>query len=305
MDKLKADLIKKSTKKGTSKSTKSTKKLQKIYRVALNQRGGQIDDILNPADLESKFSLEFTLAQRIQQMFLKALVFLKSREENADKLRLIFLAARLGIDLILIRCNISVEYFTVNGITQKVGAIATCTGGTLGFVYGWFTAGISLAVPPTILSAFMIRSLIQQYMNNKNHQQVIEFYQQLATDSEFRERILQSIKQQHKQFIENYQKIHIENLNWNANPEIKQAAERLGIFEDPPRFSETLHLDTLDFDLELEQMLDNLGLLKKPKSYSTEELNEFIKSKLESRGEFNVFKIREKTLSSENEIDIS
>ena len=52
-------------------------------------------------------------------------------------------------------------------------------------------------------------------------------------------------------------------------------------------------------------MLDNLGLLKKPKSYSTEELNEFIRSKLGSSREVKVFKIPEKILSSENEIDIS
>lgn len=52
-------------------------------------------------------------------------------------------------------------------------------------------------------------------------------------------------------------------------------------------------------------MLDNLGLLKKPKAYSTEELNEFIRSKLESRGEIKGFKISEKTLSSETETDIN
>jgi hypothetical protein len=31
----------------------------------------------------------------------------------------------------------------------------------------------------------------------------MKFYQQLATDAKFRENILQSIKEEHKQFVEN------------------------------------------------------------------------------------------------------
>lgn len=58
--------------------------------------------------LESNFSSDFTLAQRIQQMFIKTLVFLKTREENTNKLRLIFLAVKLGLNLILIRWNIRI-----------------------------------------------------------------------------------------------------------------------------------------------------------------------------------------------------
>ena len=102
----------------------------------LNPIGGQIiDDTLNQVELESPFSSEFNLAQQIQQMFIKMLIFLKTKEENADKLRLIFLSLRLGLDMILIRCNISLTYFTVAGITPQVGAIAMWTGGTLGFIY--------------------------------------------------------------------------------------------------------------------------------------------------------------------------
>ena len=52
-------------------------------------------------------------------------------------------------------------------------------------------------------------------------------------------------------------------------------------------------------------MLDRLGLLKKPREYDSETLNEFIRSKLESRGEVNVYKIPEKITSSEDVIDIS
>ena len=51
-------------------------------------------------------------------------------------------------------------------------------------------------------------------------------------------------------------------------------------------------------------MLENLGLLQKPKAFSTEELNEFLKSNLESDS-INIRKIPMDTLSSEDDIEIS
>jgi hypothetical protein len=150
MDRLKADLIKKSkkTKYGT-KGTSYSNKIKNIYKIALNQRGGQISDLLTQGQLESGFAI----AQRIRDIILKTLIFLKSREENADKLRLIFLAARLGLKLILVRCNINIDYLVNDGVPKIVKVIAVCTGGTFGFIYGWLTAGILIAAPPTILSA--------------------------------------------------------------------------------------------------------------------------------------------------------
>jgi hypothetical protein len=306
MDRLKADLIKKSRKiEHASKSTSYSNKIKKIYRVALSPRGGEINDFLIQGALESEFSAEFTISQRIRDMILKTLIYLKTREENADKLRLIFLVARLGLNLILVRCNINIDYLVDDGVPKTVKVIAVCTGGTFGFIYGWLTAGILIAAPPTILSALMIKSLAQQYMHQKNYQELMQFQHRLATDEKFRNEILQSMREKHKQFVENYNKVNLENLNWNANPKIKQAAERLGIFENPPEIAETLHIDTVDFNLELEEMLDRLGLLTKPKEYDSETLNEFIRSKLESRGEVKVYKIPEKITSSEDVIDIS
>ena len=306
MDRLKADLIKKSKKteyipKGTSYSNK----IKKICRVAFNTRGGEINDILIQGQLESDFSTDFTIAQRIRDMILRTLIYLKTNEENAGKLRLIYLAARLGINLILVRCNIKIDYLVEDGVPKIVQVIAVSTGGTFGFIYGWLTAGILIAAPPTILSVLMIKSLAQQYMHYKSYQELMQFQYQLATDEKFRNEILEAIKEKYRQFVENYNKVNIENLNWNANPKIKQAAERLGIFENPPEIVETLHIDTLDFDLELEEMLDRLGLLTKPKGYDSETLNEFIRSKLESKGEVKIYKIPEKIISSEDEIDIS
>lgn len=48
--------------------------------------------------------------------------------------------------------------------------------------------------------------------------------------------------------IENSNKRKLEDLNWNKNPEIQEAAERLGIFENPPNPTGKLNLDLLDSD---------------------------------------------------------
>jgi hypothetical protein len=43
-------------------------------------------------------------------------------------------------------------------------------------------------------------------------------------------------------------------LNWNTNPAIKEAAERLAIFENPPQTGDWINLDiTQDFDRILQQ----------------------------------------------------
>ena len=124
------------------------------------------------------------------------------------------------------------------------------------------------------------------------------------TDTEFREHIQDVLKETYRQIEENSKRITLKDLNWNKNPAIKQACECLGIFENPPKIDGPLHLDTLDFDLELEEMLENLGLLKKPKAPSIEELNEFLKSKLESNS-INTRKILIDTVSNDDKLKIS
>ena len=54
--------------------------------------------------------------------------------------------------------------------------------------------------------------------------------------------MLDRIHNINKQIEENMNLINLKNLNWNKNPEIKQAAERLGIFENPPKIARPLIL---------------------------------------------------------------
>ena len=160
MDRLKADLIKKSRKtKYAPKGTSYANKIKKIYKVAFNLKGGDISDTIAQGQLESKFSNEFILAQRIRDMILKTLIYLRIKEENADKLRLIYQIARLGINLILVRCNIKIDYLVNDRVPKIVQVISVSTGGTFGFIYGWFTAEMLILGPPALLSALIIKSL--------------------------------------------------------------------------------------------------------------------------------------------------
>ena len=97
--------------------------------------------------------------------------------------------------------------------------------------------------------------------------------------------------------------IKLKNLNWTSNPEIKEAAERLGIFENFPKTIEPLHIETLDFYLEFEQALEKLGLVKKPKTYNNKGLNEFLNKTLE-QNKTKSSNFSNNTLSSENVIEI-
>lgn len=273
-------------------------KIKKTYKFALSSRGGQIKDI----ELAHKFAQEFKLAQKIKIIIHRTIIFLMTKEKNARLLKRLLTAARLGIQFVLIRCNIQIQYLVIDEITKQVAIISMCTVGTLGFIHGWFAAGTFLIVTPTLLSAFVFRSLFQQYMHRRKYQEILKISTRLAKDKEFKERVTSNMHELGKQIEKNIQRIKLQNLNWNKNPEIKQAAERLGIFENPPKIDGPLHLDTLDFNLELEKMLENLGLLQKPKAPSIEKSNEFLKSN--STTIKTLKDIITDTLSSENELEI-
>lgn len=250
------------------------KKIQKIYKFALNPRGGQIEDI----NLAAEFSKEFKLAQKIKQIIERTIIFIKTKENNTKLTKFIFIALRSGIEFVLIQCNINLQCIITDELKPEIVILALSTGGTFGFIHGWFAAGFFLALTPSVLSVFLVRSLFQQYMHFRQYQRVLEISVKLSKDPEYRKAIMNKIDQINKQIEENMNLINLETLNWNKNPSIKQAAKRLGIFEKSPKIDGPLHINTLDVDLEVEQMLEDLGLLQKSKIPSTEELNEFLKS---------------------------
>lgn len=62
-------------------------------------------------------------------------------------------------------CNIEIKDLLVDRISRKFIVISSYTGKTLGFIYGWFFGGLLIGVPFTLLTAFLIRSIDQQYMS--------------------------------------------------------------------------------------------------------------------------------------------
>jgi hypothetical protein len=81
----------------------------------------------------------------------------------------------------------------------------------------------------------------------------------LLKDKDLQEEIKNTFINIQKQ-MDNSNKITLEYLNWNKNPEIKEAAERLGIFENPPSVTRKPNLDLLDADLD--KILENPGILQ-------------------------------------------
>ena len=109
MARLKNDIIKKSRFIERSKATKSLNnfnskesKIQKIYRFALDNRGG--------------CNYEYQLADQIQDLVIKLAVFLKKKERKAKALKIIFTHGRLVLQLVLSLCKINLQYVVVDPV---------------------------------------------------------------------------------------------------------------------------------------------------------------------------------------------
>jgi len=243
MARLKKDLIKKSRLieplKSRKKLNSKESKIKKIYRFVLGPRGGS--------------DYDYQLANKIKDLVIELAVFLKKKELQGKVLKLIFSHGRLVLQLILATYDINLQLVVLDPISREVVAIACCTGGAMGFIVSWFSVAATLVAPPTILSVFLVRSLAQQIQHNKEYTKIGRF----LNDENFQENI-KSIFIDAQKRIDNSNKIKLEHLNWNKNPAIKEAAERLGIFENAPRATGQFTLDTLDPDLN--KILKEFGL---------------------------------------------
>ena len=108
MERLKDDLLKKSkiidSSPPINNLNSTNTRIQKIYKFALNPRGGQIEDT--------------QLAQHIKTIFIKTLSFLKRKEQNSRALKQLFMVPRVLLVFVLRRCNIQIDYIVTNGVTQ-------------------------------------------------------------------------------------------------------------------------------------------------------------------------------------------
>jgi len=177
-------------------------------------------------------------------------VFLKDKELRAEMFKILFTAVRISLQIVLSLCDINLQYVVVNEVNPQTVVIIICAGGTTGFVSSWFSVGAFLLTPPTILSFFLLRSLTQQFLHNAEYIKWERFQKEMKT-------FFIDIQKN----IDNSNKIKLENLNWNKNPAIKEAAERLGIFENAPNAIGKLNLDTLDPNPDLKKFLEESGII--------------------------------------------
>jgi hypothetical protein len=254
MERLKKSIINKSklaSKTNTPLLNSKEAKIKKIWRFANNLRGG--------------CNYEYQLADQIKNLVTVLAVYLKKKELGAKVLKIIFTQGIRILQLVLYMCKINLQYVVVDPVSPQVIVIVVCTGGTFSFIWSWFLAGTTLVVPPTLLSFFLLRSSVQQIQHNVEYTKLKNSIGRFLKDKNLQEEMKNLLIKTQNQ-IDNSKKIKLEHLNWNKNPAIKEAAERLGIFESAPSATEPLNLETLDPDPDLKKILEEFGLIKTPNS---------------------------------------
>lgn len=120
MERLKSSIIKKSKllikTKTTILNSKKTR-IKKIYIVALDNRGGQLENFQADHELSNE---AFKYAQEIKGLVERLASYLKKRELQGIA-RIFFKNGRLILELLLYTCNINVSYaFLTEGLNVKL-----------------------------------------------------------------------------------------------------------------------------------------------------------------------------------------
>lgn len=159
-------------------------RIKKIYKLALMPRGG-IDDIT-----KHEFSNEiFKLAGDVKNLIERLLSFCAERELKGMA-KIFFKSGRLIIELILIKCNIELDYeFLIAGSSVQVIVMTSIVGGAAGFTWSWFSAGGMLIAPPVLLGTLISRSIIQQVINYRESKKFKDVVLKMLEDKEVKERL--------------------------------------------------------------------------------------------------------------------
>ena len=189
IERLKNSIIKKSKLVINSDRAISNSKeirIKKIQRFALENRGGQFENVL--ADHE--FSNEvFKFAQDIRRLVEQLAKFLKERELKGVA-KIFFKNGRLLLELILYKCKIEITYAVLTeGLSTQVIVISSTAGGAAGFTWAWFTVGATLAAPTAIVSTVLLRSVAQQIFKQRDYLKFKELINQMLEDDELKQTV--------------------------------------------------------------------------------------------------------------------
>jgi hypothetical protein len=258
--KLKKSIIKKSEflvrKRKLFKSKKP--KLKAIYKLALNIRGGEIEEFI----IDGQCSTEvLEIAQKIKMIVSKIAIFLKQREMKGA-LKIFFFQGRLILDLLLYGCDINIAYGTLNeGLNVKVIVSTITTGGSVGFAFSWIAAGVGLLIPTILSTTFILRSLSQQIVNQRDYSKLKDMMEQLFSEYEIRRTIQGSFLPGKTPNI-NLNRIEMESNDLDQNTALKIACERLGIRDKKRDFSKAFIQRKIEKNFGLTQDPNNAQIEK-------------------------------------------
>jgi hypothetical protein len=221
MERLREDLINKSklVKSSSQTITPSSarkvqkKRVQKIYKFSL--KGGSEDSL-------------YQTAKQIEKFVCYLLEILQKRINNDNILNIFFILARLYLRFILLIWKIDLKCCMDSATGQEI-FMTMVYGGTTPFIVSWIGVGATLAAH-FLGVVFMSRSLTQQLIDIQQYRKYRNQFIKLLKDEEV-QNILINIAEKVKT---NKQKI--KTLNWEKDPTLKEAAERLGIFKEKPNF---------------------------------------------------------------------
>jgi hypothetical protein len=163
-----------------------TARIRRIYKMMFNTHGGQLENF----QVDPQFSNEiFQLEQEIQGFVERLASFLKERELRGVA-RIFVRNGRLLLELILHNCRINITYSLINeGVNMQVIVLTATVGGAAGFIISWFSTAAALLVPPLVTSTLVIRSLLQQIVNQRDYSKFQKMMNQMLDNDDLKQTI--------------------------------------------------------------------------------------------------------------------
>jgi hypothetical protein len=266
IERLKNSLMDKSDSVESKKPVFSSRKIKrrKIVKFFRVDRGGEFEEFLR----DYEFSNEtLQLAERIKNIIEQLALYLKQRELSAV-VKIFFRRGRLILEFILTKCCIDLSYLILKeGVSSQVIVVTMTAGGITGFVLSWISVGAILVSPGILISFFLLRSGLQQTINQQDYLQfrrmVRKMLEELENDPELKGTIKGYLVEEFEIFKPNLQKM--QSLNFDEK----------SIIGD--RFDFNLKSDE-DLDQFVRQRLkEELGLIENP---SDSQMQKVIRKKI-------------------------
>lgn len=243
-------------------SSKEAKKKQ-IYRFALTNRGGQMSN----SDVEMSNEL-YKLAQEIRNIVERLAQFLKEKELKGA-VGIMFKGGRLILELILYRCNISIDYVNIyEGVSTQVIVFTLTAGGAAGFTIAWFSTGAALVSPILLSTVLFARSFIQQVQNQIDYLKFKAILTKMLDDDELKETLVAAI-QEFKEGTPAFGTLEIQSRDFDKEPALKHDFN-LKSDQTPEEFikarmEEELGLVENPTQEQLEKIIHRRKITRKPK----------------------------------------